>query len=524
MNTEIELKFLVKFDDLVGETASKITELLIAKKYKFIEDKKELTNRYFDTNDLNLRCHDMGLRVRSNIDNLKHERIEQTIKTAGRVIGGLHQRPEFNVTIDNHTPDLSLFPNEIWHEQQNISDIQSNLLTIFSTNFTRLIWLITLEHEDKTNSVIELVFDQGLIIANNRQEQICEIELELIDGNISDLLTLAKTVCYCLKVRPGLKTKAARGYALWNSSTLSQNVEASQSLSALELVPLKQPQDLNQAFLTGVEFSLIQLQSRVDDYCGEPLLIFLNKITELLALLRHGFWMFDGFLSKEIKSIRNELSYFLKKLHWVENACHLQELTNKTGNYRKKLHFSENLITQLKLEKSRFPEVNEIVELFHSPRFNRLQLSLLNIVISKYQIDPKSQLLPADYAKFTTFVQSSLESSLSHLIHAMSVSISMNSKQYLQQHKLLIRSLLTGSWFGSLFNSSERLEFRNPWLDTKQGISELQTILLLQQQLLLTDKPSTKLSFWLESKVEHLLSVLNHSKNNAISMLPYWRK
>ncbi|HBF47976.1 MAG TPA: adenylate cyclase, partial [Shewanella frigidimarina] len=70
---------------------------------------KKLTNGYFDTDDLQLRRWDMGLRVRG-FDN----QLEQTIKTAGRVVGGIHSRPEYNVNIDQKTPILSRFPKEIW--------------------------------------------------------------------------------------------------------------------------------------------------------------------------------------------------------------------------------------------------------------------------------------------------------------------------------------------------------------------------------------------------------------------------
>ncbi len=58
------------------------------KKYHYAVANNTLTNCYFDTKELSFRKHDFGLRVRS-----KNEQREQTIKTAGQTIGGLHKRP-----------------------------------------------------------------------------------------------------------------------------------------------------------------------------------------------------------------------------------------------------------------------------------------------------------------------------------------------------------------------------------------------------------------------------------------------
>ncbi len=43
----------------------------------------------------------MGLRIRGD-----QGRYEMTLKIAGRVVGGLHQRPEYNIPLDK--PELAL--------------------------------------------------------------------------------------------------------------------------------------------------------------------------------------------------------------------------------------------------------------------------------------------------------------------------------------------------------------------------------------------------------------------------------
>jgi triphosphatase len=98
----------------------------------------------------------------------------------------------------------------------------------------------------------------------------------------------------------------------------------------------------------------------------------------------------------------------------------------------------------------------------------------------------------------------------------------LTSEQFLSHAKLLNRSLLTTTWFGLLFDQDDRKQYRTPWLDIQQGISELQTLWILHQQLqTLDDKPS-KLVSWQGRKVEGLLVALNGSKEIAIAMQPYW--
>ena len=178
-----------------------------------------------------------------------------------------------------------------------------------------------------------------------------------------------------------------------------------------------------------------------------------------------------------------------------------------------------SVIEQLKSEKNSYPDSEQNIALFHSARFNRVQLSLLSLLLSKTPLVNVERLSHSDVI---SFAQTALEFNRQNLVNAMSATSNIDSAQYINHHKLLIRSLLTGSWFGSLYEKSERLAFRNPWLDIKIGISELQTILLLQQQLRKLAEADAKLTKWLDSKIEHLLLTLEQSRVQAVASLPYW--
>ncbi|MFT7006441.1 MAG: triphosphatase [Colwellia sp.] len=209
MTTEIELKYLIPANhndnDLVVD---KITALLNAQNITFTLDKKQLSNSYFDNNDLALRKMDIGLRIRG-VD----QAYEQTIKTAGKVVGCLHQRPEYNVALEGNHLDLSLFPEHIWPEHVDVLILQKSMQVIFNTNFFRQTWLITQE-----SSVIELALDRGEISIDSNVDTLAinELEIELVSGDEQALFALAEQLVTVVQMKPGKLSKAARGYALYH--------------------------------------------------------------------------------------------------------------------------------------------------------------------------------------------------------------------------------------------------------------------------------------------------------------------
>lgn len=198
MTVEIELKFIA--------TAAAIAELpeQLAQFSSQHSAPQKLTNIYYETADNWMRSHDMGLRIRGFDD-----QYEMTIKTAGSVVGGLHQRPEYNVELKKPTLKLSAFPKEIWPEGCKVAALQKALLPLFSTNFMREKWVITYQQSE-----IELGLDQGEVVAGELSEPLAEIELELKSGNTADLLALAALIGQNGGLRQGGLSKAARGYHL----------------------------------------------------------------------------------------------------------------------------------------------------------------------------------------------------------------------------------------------------------------------------------------------------------------------
>ncbi|MEQ4900562.1 inorganic triphosphatase [Proteus vulgaris] len=181
---------------------------------------KKLTNLYFETADNQIRRWDMGLRIRG-VD----ESYEMTIKTAGNVVAGLHQRPEYNVELAQPKLELARFPAEIWPEKTDIALLESRLNVLFHTDFYREIWLVEYQ-----NSQIEVVLDKGTIRTEQYELPIEEFELELKKGNVSDVIALATYLGEKGGLRLASRSKAARGYYLAKD-------KPSLSLSVVNLSP-----------------------------------------------------------------------------------------------------------------------------------------------------------------------------------------------------------------------------------------------------------------------------------------------
>lgn len=117
-------------------------------------DKFQLINRYFDTNNNYFAQHKMGLRVRE-----KNGDYTMTLKTAGKESNGLHARPEYNISITTAIPDLTKFI-EIDSQNSELTKIDweqlnKNIQPLFNTNFTREIWIVSL----KSGTKFEIALD-----------------------------------------------------------------------------------------------------------------------------------------------------------------------------------------------------------------------------------------------------------------------------------------------------------------------------------------------------------------------------
>ncbi|GLX82519.1 CYTH domain-containing protein [Thalassotalea eurytherma] len=504
MADEIELKFLVEDTDVI----SKIEQYLANSNLSYQHKVNTLKNQYFDTPTLDFRALDFGLRTR-NYQSQESSSSEQTIKTAGQVVGGLHKRPEYNVSLTGNFPQLSKFPVEIWPEGCDVNQLQESLICLFSTDFERHTWLVDLDN----GAQFEFVYDQGAIRSADREELINEVELELVKGNTQDLFDFARQLFHFLNLRSGIESKAARGYGLYHQKPSSYPTQ-------LPMIAIEGQASLSSMFYQGMSQGLTHLQKTIAGYIKSPDFDTLGSFVDSLILIRHGFWLFQDAVEDETKSaqLRTDLSHFIKLFSWVDNAQFFTVLMNKSGAYRKKIEYSEQLVEQLKIEHRRFPEQEQVKQLIMSERFNLLQLDLLEMLVNQsITIKP----FAIDNRKLAS---QKLEESLQQAqLHSDGNDYLEVAQALLAQRKLLIRSLLTGNWLGNYFEPTTRKNYRNAWLDVLEGLNELQTLWILDVQLDGLTPKNEKLCTWFDMKMEHLVETISQSHQHAASIIPYWR-
>ena len=318
MTQEIELKFIVNPAEL-----DSLRNTLNSLESQHSEP-RQLLNIYYETADNQLRRHDMGLRIRGD-----NGRYEMTMKIAGRVTGGLHQRPEYNVELSKAELDLSLLPKEVWPEGLSPDDLQSQLNPLFSTDFAREKWVVT-----HGKSRIELALDLGEVKAGELSEPLCELELELLEGETADVLAFAKQLITHPGLRQGSLSKAARGYHL-----VQGNME--REIKPLTVLRVPPKATVEQGLEGSLELALSHWQYH------EELWLRGNgkakaQVLEAVGLVRYALALFGGIIPRKASTQVRELVATYETM--LASDLKAQELAFSAESSQAKLALTEWLV------------------------------------------------------------------------------------------------------------------------------------------------------------------------------------
>lgn len=169
----------------------------------------ELLNTYYDTPKLALTRRRVAMRFRK-----RGWEWLLTVKSAEPAAGGLAVRSEWEVPA---TPGQFDFAHVDAPELREFLESHADKLKpIFTTHFLRRTWEV-----EYGESLIELALDKGEVESKGRSEPICEVELELLNGRLSDLFGLTRALQADLDLRPAVASKAERGYALFHGKPRS---------------------------------------------------------------------------------------------------------------------------------------------------------------------------------------------------------------------------------------------------------------------------------------------------------------
>lgn len=168
-----------------------------------------LENTYFDTPELELRERRMAVRTRK-----AGSRWLQTVKCAAESVAGLSSRPEWEQPYANACFDFSAIDRD--DVRKRLEELQPRLVPVFTTHFRRETVILTPREGVKVLAMI----DNGHIEAGERSQPLCELELELVEGDPTELYALALQLAETLPLTPENVSKAERGYRLFSNHAL----------------------------------------------------------------------------------------------------------------------------------------------------------------------------------------------------------------------------------------------------------------------------------------------------------------
>ena len=320
MAQEIELKFIVEKDSV--DALRQHLHTLSGEHHAPVQ----LLNIYYETPDNWLRRHDMGLRIRG-----ASGRYEMTMKIAGRVVGGLHQRPEYNIDINQPELELERFPADVWPEGGLPATLAEQVQPLFSTDFWREKWLVT-----EGKSRIEIALDLGEVKAGEYQEPICELELELLEGDANDVLKLARRLVNQSGLRQGSLSKAARGYHLAAGN-------APRVLKETTILRVAPKASVEQGLEAALELALSQWQYH-EELWVRNVKNAKSHVLAAIALVRHTLTLFGGIVPRKA-------SAHLRDLLTQTETLMLSDVSAQTAIYSPqaasaKLALTEFLVTR----------------------------------------------------------------------------------------------------------------------------------------------------------------------------------
>ncbi|CED61968.1 Putative uncharacterized protein [Moritella viscosa] len=494
MSTEVEIKFVAK-----PQVKSQLAVLLAD--YVIIEQAvKPLSNTYFDTTTSQFRQFDFGLRTRKSL-NLS----EQTIKTAGIVRGGLHQRPEYNLPLQGDFPTLLDFPAEIWPKNTDVAQLQMDLVDLFTTDFERTMWHAKLPN----GAEIEVVFDQGMARSGEQSYPICEIELELVCGDITDLFTLAQKITQLGNVRLGNVSKAKRGYQLAGLYT--------PRIKPLALkMPELETENLGDIFLTTLTQSYAHWQHHEQQYLETQDINALVEVVSAIALIQQTLLSYVNILP-EIALKQTELTWLQQELSAVDSASQLKQAMTNNRQFIRKFPEYKRITKELQALQHSYINFTDIETLFNTPRYASIMLSISQLLsqgLSSVKLDS---------ANVLSFANTHLQASWQSVLDSSLSAPQLDADTYLVLHAKLKQNLLIGHCFSHHYSTDKRDKFRLPWQDILQGIDDLAVLQVLmgvaKQQPEAIAKQIEKV---LVRKQRSLLDALEQTRHQALTMRPYW--
>ncbi len=465
-----------------------------------------LANTYFDTKGFKLKEMAIGMRIRQ-----KGEQFIQTVKSSGKEIGGLSERNEDEIALNENKLDTSLISEpylQILVEEAFEED--GEFLPCFKTDFERTSCLVTFS--DKTK--IEVSLDIGLITACDKSRKICEVELELIEGSPEYIFAVGRYLIKELDLTLYNASKARRGFSLCDPISPSQQ--------RMQVTELSQGAESELAFericFAGLKhWQYFELFLNNKNAHGAVL-----EMYRALIFLHHMYMVFGGLIPRQATTdLRNNWNWLAEAMRPIVDAAKHKRYLNRY--LKKKADWDLVETQQTKIDN----EVTEAIENFKSllatPRYN---LMMLNMSEWLYFKEWREFIPEKDHDKLKEpiidYAQKQLEHMLKELKRELGPKVDLTAKGYFKLIATIRRALDTGLFFGGLYESQKRLAYRQPWVDILDGIRELQMNDYIYELQLETHQQE-ETDAWLEKLNQPILEALEQTRIAVFKSNPYWK-
>lgn len=499
--SEIELKFVTHHD---AHQAFSSRVLPLFEKHKVVlisHQEMRLENDYYDTPQHEFQQHKMGFRVRGNNGDY-----EQTLKTNGKVSGGLHQRAEYNIPLENPTPNLALFDSNVWPDNWKPQDNKA-LERQFSTHFTRHAYVVEVQ-----NSRVEVVLDCGQVATNKANSPINEIELELQEGDIDSLFVLAQLINQVMDVRLSDVSKAAQGYQLLHGLT-------AKTRPLPDFLALSDDTTTEEAFSSAIQVALAHWQHHEHVFIETGSIKMLAEVAKSIRLLLQSVSLYLPVLQcPDLLALHRKLIAYAQQWAWQDDLQSLRYLLSKKSLFYKTLTKHAGIVSYLQGRKAGLLHAHDPASLFFDSVATNIKLTAIEIIHNQPWREAATgyQLPVLDHAKGW------LSQGWQTVQQSMPVNKPMGPTNYSAMEIMLRQTLWSGFLLGDLF-VEERGNFRAPWLDLLTGIDELNALLMLRQAVQEAElENQAELSKWTSDKMSTLIKVMERTRGVAMQKDIYW--
>ncbi len=497
MSLELEIKLAAN-----PEQISQIKQWLSDFSEQSLEwQRSELINTYYDTENHRLREMKIGLRTSRD-----GERYIQSVKSEGRVVGGLYQRNESEADISNASLDIQQVEDPyllILLEEAEEED--GPFKALFRAEFERQHCLYHFQ-----DSEIEILLDTGEVSHKGEKNLVCEVRLALKTDDANHIFDLTRQLIEEFSLILSAESKAEIGYRLSSDQT--------RYLKRLDVVPLTAKSPAEGSFETIAYYGLAHWQHYIKLVKQELKVEYFLQLHQVLLYMQHLYAVFAPLIPRhslsEVRADWREITQNLSKVQTV--ASQLNWLANA-----KMYDFSyEELHEQEANLQQRFEQEGQnFVHYLLSSSYN---LKLLHFSQWLYSKEWREEIRESHKQQLQKeifpFAIKQLQHQMLDINRQFKVQEELHDEDYVSYLPKLYRTLDIGLFFGSLFDSKKRMTFRQNWVDLVANIELFKQLDYVRKSLESVGKEDLRL----EETKEEILQALFKLRSKAFEQNPYW--